>query len=103
MNTATDATGAADSTGADRNGGKKCGSEPQSTRAGGQDDGSYTNSLKLEFGCRCYNFGVLGVGGLMRDSFGVEIGVAGVRLGGLCGSLGAPRRNLGSYNLRELV
>ena len=30
------------------NGGKKCGSEPQSTRAGGQDDGSYTNSLKLK-------------------------------------------------------
>ena len=30
-----------------RSGGKKCGSEPQSTRAGGQDDGSYTNSFKL--------------------------------------------------------
>ena len=29
-------------------GGKKCGSEPQSTRTGGQDDGSYTNSLKLD-------------------------------------------------------
>ena len=26
---------------------KNCGSEPTSTRAGGQDDGSYTNSLKL--------------------------------------------------------
>ena len=25
---------------------KNCGSEPTSTRAGGQDDGSYTNSLK---------------------------------------------------------
>ena len=31
----------------DRNGGKRGASEPTSTRAGGQDDGSYTNSLKL--------------------------------------------------------
>ena len=35
------------SRGSRRSGVKKCGSEPQSTRAGGQDDGSYTNSLKL--------------------------------------------------------
>ena len=28
------------------NGGRNCGSDPPSTRAGGQDDGSYTNSLK---------------------------------------------------------
>ena len=33
--------------GRDRNGVKKGGSEPTSTRARGQDDGSYTNSLKL--------------------------------------------------------
>ena len=28
---------------------KNCCSEPTSTRAGGQDDGSYTNSLKQEY------------------------------------------------------
>ena len=28
---------------------KNCGSDPHPTRAGGQDDGSYTNSLKLIF------------------------------------------------------
>ena len=32
--------------GSDGNGGKKCGSDPPPTRAGGQDDGSFTNSLK---------------------------------------------------------
>ena len=41
------------------NGGKKGGSEPTSTRAGGQDDGSYTNSLKLINS----HFGVWGGGG----------------------------------------
>ena len=35
------------SRGSSGSGVKTCGSEPHPTRAGGQDDGSYTNSLKL--------------------------------------------------------
>ena len=37
--------------GCHRSGVKNCCSEPTCTRAGGQDDGSYTNSLKLVVGC----------------------------------------------------
>ena len=33
--------------GISRSGGRTRGSDPHPTRAGGQDDGSYTNSLKL--------------------------------------------------------
>ena len=33
------------------NGGSNCGADPPNTRAGGQDDGSYTNSLKLSYLC----------------------------------------------------
>ena len=44
---ASGASGASGATGARGSGVRNCSSDPTSTRAGGQDDGSYTNSLKL--------------------------------------------------------
>ena len=42
------------STGSTGNEATTAGPNPPSTRAGGQDDGSYTNSLKLFTTCACF-------------------------------------------------
>ena len=61
-----------------RSGGRTRGSDPHPTRAGGQDDGSYTNSLKLEY---VGWVGILGYGGRWGNSpilvYGEGVGMLG--------------------------